>query len=178
MPAETQPADAQGPDDGAAALARLAVVRRRLAAHAAGGAHAGLTGADPQTGERWEAGQVWAHLAEFPAYWLDQFQRLLAARAGGAQEPIPFGRTAADTTRIDAIERDRHDDPRALHGRVDRGIADAEAFIRGLPADAWEAAGLHPRLGAMRLPAMVDRFWVAHLEEHADQLDELLSGRA
>lgn len=175
MPPDPQPVDAQGPD-AAATLARLEAVRSRLAAHAASGAHAGLTGADPQTGERWEAGQVWAHLAEFPAYWLDQFQSLLVTRAGGAAEPIPFGRTAADPTRILAIERDRHDDPRALHGRVDRGIADAEAFVRDLPATAWDAAGLHPRLGAMRLPAMVERFWVTHLEEHADQLDDLLGG--
>jgi hypothetical protein len=165
------------PDEAATALSRLEAARQRLATHAASGAHAGLTGADPQTGERWDAGQVWAHLAEFPAYWLDQFKRLLAARADGAHEPIPFGRTAADPTRILAIERDRNEHPRALHGRVDRGIADAEAFIRGLPATAWDAAGLHPRLGAMRLPAMVERFWVTHLEEHADQLDELLGGR-
>lgn len=161
-------------DEATAAIARMEAVRVRLAAHAASGAHAGLTGADPQTGERWEAGQVWAHLAEFPAYWLDQFKRLLAARADGVAEPIPFGRTAADPTRILAIEQDRHDHPRALHGRVDQGITAAEAFVRGLPDTAWDAAGLHPRLGAMRLPAMVDRFWVTHLEEHADQLDELL----
>lgn len=164
-------------DEATAAIARMEAVRVRLAAHAASGAHAGLTGADPQTGERWEAGQVWAHLAEFPAYWLDQFKRLLAAREDGVAEPIPFGRTAADPTRILAIEQDRHDHPRALHGRVDQGITAAEAFIRGLPDTAWDAAGLHPRLGAMRLPAMVDRFWVTHLEEHADQLDELLGAR-
>ncbi len=162
------------PDQASAALAHLEAVRRRLADHAASGAHAGLTGADPQTGERWEAGQVWAHLAEFPAYWLDQFKRVLAARASGTPEPIPFGRTAADTTRIAAIERDRHADPKALHARVDGEIADAEAFIRGLPAEAWSATGLHPRIGPMDLPAMVQRFWVTHLEEHADQLDELV----
>jgi hypothetical protein len=162
------------PDHTSAAQARLEAVRKRLADHAATGAHAGLTGADPQTGERWEAGQVWAHLAEFPAYWLDQFKRVLEARATGTAEPIPFGRTAADPSRIRAIERDRNDDPKALHARVDREILDAEAFIRGLPAEAWAVAGLHPRLGPMRLPAMVERFWVTHLEEHADQLDELV----
>jgi len=155
-------------------VARLGAVRARLAAHAAGGAYAGLTGADPQTGERWDAGQVWAHLAEFPTYWLEQFERLLSARADGAHEPIPFGRTAADPTRIEAIERDRHDHPRALHERVDAGIGQAVVFLQALPAEAWGVAGLHPRLGPMRLPAMVERFWVGHLEEHADQLDELV----
>ena len=160
-------------DPGPAAIARLEAARRRLAAHAASGAHAGLTGADPVSGERWEAGQVWAHLAEFPAYWLDQFRTLLARRAAGAAEPIPFGRTAADPSRAAAIERDRHDDPRALHARVERDVAAVEAFLRGLPADAWAATGQHPRLGTMTLPAAVERFWVGHLEEHADQLDDL-----
>lgn len=167
------------PDDPApAAIARLETARHRLATHAASGAHAGLTGADPQTGERWEAGQVWAHVAEFPAYWLDQFQTLLSKRAAGAQEPIPFGRTSADPSRAAAIERDRHEDPQALHLRVERDLAAAEAFLRGLPAEAWSATGLHPRLGPLRLPEAVERFWVAHLEEHATQLDDLASQAA
>ena len=51
---------------------------------------------DEGTGERWEAGQVWAHLAEFPGFWLDQIRAILAARAGGAgpdQPEAPKDRT-------------------------------------------------------------------------------------
>ncbi len=155
-------------------IVRLEGVRRRLADHAASGAHAGLTGADPRTGERWDAGQVWAHLAEFPGYWVDQFGRLLRARAAGAPEPIAFGRTTSDPGRVAAIERERHADPALLHGRVEAGIEQAEAFLRALATADWTAVGLHPTLGPMDLQAMIERFLVGHLEEHADQLDELL----
>ena len=49
-------------------------MERRLAEHAARPLPAGLTDPDPGAEERWEAGQVWAHLAEFPGYWLDQIR--------------------------------------------------------------------------------------------------------
>jgi hypothetical protein len=89
-------------------LARLERVRRRLADHAARPLPSGLTDPDPGATERWEAGQVWAHLAEFPAFWLDQITRVLAAPSTG--EPVPFGRTKADPGRIEAIERERRTD--------------------------------------------------------------------
>lgn len=158
-------------------LARLAAVRRRLAAHAARAERpAGQTAADARTGERWDDGQVWAHLAEFQPYWLAQLGSVAeAARAGGGSEPVavPFGRTAADAARAAAIERDRTIPATALHARVQAQAEATAAFLRGLDARGWSAVGLHPTLGAMAMPAMVERFLIGHLEEHADQLDGL-----
>ncbi|HMJ80559.1 MAG TPA: hypothetical protein VK592_05905 [Candidatus Dormibacteraeota bacterium] len=168
----------ESPDPGPAFLARLVAARGRLAAHAASGAHAGLTGADPATGERWDAGQVWAHLAEFPAYWVGQFEAILAARADGATEPIPFGRPRTDPGRVGPIERDRHEAPALLHERVQADIDAFEAFLGRLRPVDWSVTGLHPTLGELALPAMVERFVVGHLEEHADQLDELMAPTA
>jgi hypothetical protein len=153
-------------------LARLGAVETRLAAHA-DAKRPGLTHPDAQTGERWEAGQVWAHLAEFPGYWVGQIRALLAARAAGEPEPIPFGRTRADPGRAAAIEARRRDDPAALLSDVEAGVAASAALCRSLSPDEWLMSGLHPALGAMALPAIVERFVVAHLEEHAAQLDEL-----
>ncbi|MFI5254535.1 MAG: DinB family protein, partial [Candidatus Limnocylindrales bacterium] len=144
----------------------------RLAAHAAA-ERPGLTAPDEGTGERWEAGQVWAHLAEFPAYWVGQIGTLLAARAAGAAEPIPFGRTRTDPSRAAAIEARRRDDRAALLGDVQAGIADARALCASLPAGEWSALGLHPVRGPMTVTDMVERFLADHLEEHAAQLDEL-----
>ena len=96
------------------ALARLRAVQARLDEHAAAGPPPGLTEPDPGGTERWEAGQVWAHLAEFPAYWLGQIQHILERRSAGDPEPVPFGRTKTDLGRIAAIERDRNEDPEAL----------------------------------------------------------------
>ncbi|MGZ3587322.1 MAG: DinB family protein [Candidatus Limnocylindrales bacterium] len=173
-------ADAEGgpSDPGARFALRLEAARARLAEHAAAGALAGLTGADAATGERWESSQVWGHLAEFPAYWLGQFRRLLAARAGGTPEPVPFGRSRSDPGRAAGIERGRQSDRAELHAQLEAGILDAETFVRALTPGEWQARGLHPTLGPMDLPAMLERFVVGHLEEHADQLDELAQGTA
>jgi hypothetical protein len=68
-------------------LARLRAAQRRLVEHAARALPDGLTDPDPGASERWEAGQVWAHLAEFPGYWLEQIRSLLAGRSTGTAEP-------------------------------------------------------------------------------------------
>ena len=158
------------------ALARLRAVQARLDEHAAAGPPPGLTEPDPGGTERWEAGQVWAHLAEFPAYWLGQIQHILERRVAGDPEPVPFGRTKTDPGRIAAIERDRNEDPEALLGKVRDGISATVSNLDALPADAWSARGLHPTRGEMTPAEILDRFIVNHLEEHADQLDKLRDG--
>ena len=153
-------------------LARLRAVEARLRGHA-DRELVGLTDADAESGERWEAGQVWAHLAEFPTYWLSEIGGVLSDRASGARDAIPFGRTKADAGRLAAIERDRRTAPEQLMRRVAAGISDWAALIRSLPPQAAAAIGLHPTLGEMSLAEMLERFVVGHLEEHADQLDAL-----
>ncbi|MGH2406731.1 MAG: hypothetical protein ACRDF7_01465 [Candidatus Limnocylindrales bacterium] len=153
-------------------LDRLQAAEARLAAHA-DAQRPGLTHADARTGERWEAGQVWAHLAEFPAYWVGQLHALQAAHAAGVPQPIPFGRTRADPSRGAAIEARRREDSVALLGDVRSGIAAARVLSDSLTASEWALVGLHPTLGEMPVPGIVERFLVGHLEEHATQLDEL-----
>jgi hypothetical protein len=153
-------------------LDRLEAAESRLAAHA-DAERPGLTHADAGSGERWEAGQVWAHLAEFPAYWVGQLHALQAAHAAGVPQPIPFGRTRADPGRAAAIEARRRDDPAALLADVRAGIGASRVMCDSLTAGEWGVVGLHPTLGEMPVPAIVERFLVGHLEEHATQLDEL-----
>jgi hypothetical protein len=59
---------------------------------------------------------------------------------------------------------------------VTDGISAAVARVDALPAEAWEARGLHPTRGVMKLAEVLERFIVNHLEEHANQLDQLRSG--
>ena len=151
-------------------LARLADAERRLVEHASRPKPAGLTDPDPGGDERWEAGQVWAHLAEFPSYWLAQVRRVVSLPTN---EPVPFGRVKTDAGRVDAIERDRHVDPAALLDRVRGSLAEVTDAIRGLEPAAWTVRGIHPTVGEMRVQDIVERFIVGHLEEHADQLDGL-----
>jgi hypothetical protein len=162
---------------------RMRAVQARLDEQAAEGAPPGLTDPDPGGSERWEAGQVWAHLAEFPPYWAAQIQHVVDGWAeqpdepGAGRTPVRFGRTKADADRIAAIGRDRHADPALLLARVRREIAALADQLDALSPAAWEAVGAHPTLGAMTMPQIVEDFVVGHLEEHADQLD-LLRERA
>ena len=93
-------------------LTRLSAVERRLAEHASAPLPAGTTEPDPDGEERWEAGQVWAHLAEFPAYWLHQAQRVIAQPT---HEPVPFGRVKTDAGRA---RWPRCDQRRSSRGRT------------------------------------------------------------
>lgn len=153
-------------------LARMTAVEGRLAEHAAAPPPAGLTDPDELTNERWEAGQVWAHLAEFPSYWLGQVQRVIAQPTHGA---IPFGRVKTDANRVAAIERERHTDPAALMERVRSSLAEVADAMRSWSPDDWRLRGAHPTQGEMTVERIVEHFIVEHLEEHADQLDGLRS---
>ena len=153
-----------------ALLARLTDAERRLAEYADAPLPPGLTDPDPGADERWEAGQVWAHLAEFPAYWLAQARRV-ASRP--TNEPVPFGRVKTDAARVEAIERDRNEAPTALLQRVQASLAAVTDAARSFTPEDWTALGAHPTLGEMTVQRIVERFIVEHLEEHADQLDSL-----
>jgi hypothetical protein len=156
--------------DADAYLQRLDAVDQRLAAHVSDEESDALTSPDTSTGERWQRGQVWAHLAEFVPYWIEQVELVLRTSDG---EPVPFGRTKRDEGRIAAIERDRHQPVSVLWSDTHAGIERLRTFLLGLDAPAWEARGLHPTLGVMSLRRILDEFLVGHLEEHAVQLDEL-----
>lgn len=148
---------------------RLDAVERRFAALAERDA-TGLTDPDPRSGERWDAGQVWAHSAEFPAYWLGEVATVVGAWAG---QPVPFGRVKTDAGRLAAIERDRTTDRAELADRVREGVAAVRVRLATLADEAWAAEGVHPTLGVMSLERIVEEFLVGHLEEHATQLESL-----
>jgi hypothetical protein len=149
---------------------RLEAVEARLAEHAAGPKPDGLTEPDEGATERWEAAEVWAHMAEFVAYWQAQLEKVVDTYAG---TPVPFGRTKEDAARVGAIESGRHTPIAELMQQVHDEIAGTRSYLPMLSAAQWAAVGLHSRRGEMAVPEMVERFTVAHLEEHADQLDGL-----
>ena len=124
-----------------------------------------LTDPDPESGERWDQGQVLAHVAEMLPYWAEQAELIVAGRQ------TEFGRVRSDPGRIGAIERDRRQDPARLLTRVDEGVAVVLALLERLDDRALAATGHHQTLGDMTVAQLVDRFLVDHLEEHADQLD-------
>jgi hypothetical protein len=156
--------------DGLDTAARLDAVERRLAALASGNRTSALTDPDVGGDERWEEGQVWAHIAEFVPYWDEQLESVIAAYDG---TPVPFGRTKNDVGRITAIEMGRHDDIALQMQRTHDAIEALRRYLDGLTPAEWNAIGQHPKLGEMDVETIVARFLINHLEEHADQLEAL-----
>ncbi|TMK81298.1 MAG: DinB family protein [Actinobacteria bacterium] len=158
--------------DAAAFGARLDAVEGRLRGLAATApVPTAMTDPDQPSGERWEWGQVWAHLAEFVPYWSGQIGRALASDPAA---PPAFGRVKTDAARVAAIESDRHRPPAELWGRLDRQLVDLRALLAGLADADWDRRVRHPTLGILDMPMVVEEFLVGHLESHADQLDGLV----
>ncbi|HWC43814.1 MAG TPA: DinB family protein [Actinomycetota bacterium] len=145
--------------------ARLLAAAARIRASAVGLPDDALTAPDPESGERWDRGQALAHVAEMLPYWAEQAERIATGRQ------TEFGRTRSDPERVGAIDRDRREHPQRLLDRVDEGVATVLALLDRLDAQALARTGHHQTLGTMTVAEIVDRFAVAHLEEHADQLE-------
>src|SRR5687767_15434074 len=80
-------------------------VEQRLVEQASGPAPTGLTEPDEGGAERWEAAQVWAHMAEFVGYWQAQLEHVVDTYSG---QPVPFGSTKEDADRVEGTETGRH----------------------------------------------------------------------
>jgi DinB superfamily len=159
-------------NEAGAFAARLDAVEGRLRALVAvEPAPAALTDPDQPSGERWEWGQVWAHLAEFIPYWTGQIRTALAADPG---EPPPFGRVKTDEGRVAAIEADRHRPPAELWARLAAQLVGLRSLLAGLSDADWGRRVLHSTLGVLDMPMVVEEFLVGHLESHAAQLEGLV----
>ena len=152
-------------------FARIQAVESRLRDLAARQSETvSLTRADPATGEQWEAGQAWGHMAEFVQFWVEQAGDVIDAYRG---EPIPFGRIRSDPTRLAGIEQGRHLGIEDLWKEVRSDLADLRGFLEALPR-GWESSvGLHPTLGEIPAERIIEDFLIGHLEEHAAQLEGL-----
>jgi len=152
-----------------AVVERCDVADRRLVAHG-DAVHAGLTEPDPGGTERWDADQVWAHLAEIGDYWRRELDRVVAAAQA---DPVPFGRVKTDPARIAAIEAGRHRSVVANLEDARRSLSALRAYIAGLSEADWSRVGRHQTLGDMTIERQLEEFHIGHVEQHLAQLDRL-----
>jgi hypothetical protein len=122
----------------------------------------------------WGPKEVLAHVAEMIPYWLAEIERVV----GGGEGPVPFGRVASDTNRIDRIGRDRVLPAPELLKRIEASAGVAAQRLRELDDIAKRRVGLHPRLGQLSVEEIAERFVAAHLVDHDEQLRSILEGRA
>ena len=152
-----------------AVVERCDVADRRLVAHR-DAVHTGLTEPDPGGTERWDADQVWAHLAEIGDYWRRELDRVVAA---AQPDPVPFGRVKTDPARIAAIEAGRHRSVVANLEDARRSLSALRAYIAGLSEADWSRVGRHQTLGDMSIERQLEEFHIGHVEQHLAQLDGL-----
>jgi hypothetical protein len=127
-------------------------------------------GTEPEAA--WGPREVLAHVAEMLPFWLGEMERVID---GDGTSAVPFGRVAEDAVRIGLIARDRTLPLRVLFGRVDTGLLDWVERLGTLTDDERSRVGVHPRLGEMAAPAILERFVLGHAEDHVAQLEEILA---
>jgi hypothetical protein len=123
----------------------------------------------------WGPREVLAHVEEMLPFWLGEMERVID---GGGSAATPFGRIADDPIRIGIIDRDRSLPLRVLFARVDAGLRAWADRLATLTPTERERVGVHPRLGEMPAPAILERFVLGHAEDHIAQLSDILDTRA
>jgi hypothetical protein len=149
-------------------LQRIDEVEARLGAQVdrAGG----KTSADPRTGEAWERGQVWGHLAEFIAFWTEQAGDVIDEYRG---EPVDYGRKGDNSARSAGIEGGLEMPIETLWEEVRSDLAELRNFLNALPENWSSAVGRRDSQEDVHAEDIIERTLISHLEEHAAQLETI-----
>jgi hypothetical protein len=115
--------------------------------------------------DEWSALEVMGHIIEMIPYWLGHCHHLIAAT-----EPPRFGRTLDSPERVAAVEQATTRDPEELLGLLNREVQGAVAVIRHLSPGERGKTGFHLRQGEMTVAEVIERFIVAHAEDHLAQI--------
>jgi hypothetical protein len=151
-------------------IKRLDVAWDRLQALALRPHTDALTTADAKTGEQWQLGQAWAHVAEFPRYWTGELCIVLNSRPG----TVPaFGRILTDEARLEAVRPENARTAAEVLPRLAGDIRTLRTLLSLVREEQWELRGEHAVHGVMTTVELIDEFLVGHLEEHCDQIAEL-----
>jgi hypothetical protein len=129
-------------------------------------------GTEPEAS--WGPPETLAHVAEMLPFWLGEIERVV----DGSGEAVPFGRIPTDQLRLLVLERDRSLPPRELFDRIAAGTDRVARRLKTLTPRDTSRLGVHPRRGQMTIREIADTFIVSHLEEHAEQLAEVVAARS
>lgn len=114
----------------------------------------------------WSVMEILSHVAEFIPYWTGQALQVV-------QQPgEPWGRTPADTARLEAVEaagRRSLDDVVSAIRSAARGAASAIRALRDADLDA-EAMSRNPRWGRKPAAFVLEELVIHHVEKHLGQV--------
>jgi hypothetical protein len=126
---------------------------------------------DPETGERWNAGNVLAHVAEMLPFWVDQLNGVIAGRSELGRGEAGYERRK-EGIRSGTLVSEEH-----LRESLDAGVAAARKLLDDMPSDVLDRRVVYHTLRGDReetVAAAIDDLIVAHLEAHAKQLEALV----
>ena len=148
---------------------RVAKARERFRAIPSTGP--GVYGApDPQTGERWNAGNVLGHVAEMLPFWTVQCRGVLSgARTVGRDEQ-------GTEQRREGIRKGEVLPEAELRAEIARGLDQLDALLSEVSPDDLDRRIVYRAASGDRdlsLGDFIEANLVGHLEGHLDQLEEL-----
>lgn len=117
----------------------------------------------------WSALEIMGHLIEMIPYWLDHCHRFI-----DAVEPPRFGRTLDAPERLAGVEQATTRAPDELLRLLNHEVHEAVTVIRRLSSAERGKTGIHLRQGEMTVAEVVERFVVAHAEDHLAQIQAAL----
>jgi hypothetical protein len=125
---------------------------------------------DPETGERWNRGNVLGHVAEMLAFWTDQSRAALAGQnVVGRGEP-------GYAKRREGIERGDLLEEAELRGSIEQSLRDLDVLLSEMRPDGLDTKLVYRRRDGdqnLTLGDFIDQFLVGHFEEHLAQLESL-----
>jgi predicted enzyme related to lactoylglutathione lyase len=119
--------------------------------------------------DEWSVMQVLGHLVEMIPYWLGHCQVLIAAG-----EMLVFGRGPDAPERQAGVERGVTGEPERLLKLLEEEVQTAARAIRDMSTTERNQKGLNIRQGEMTVADIVERFIVAHAEDHLAQIQTTL----
>jgi hypothetical protein len=125
---------------------------------------------DPETGERWNRGNVLGHVAEMLAFWTDQSRAAVAGQTMVGRGEPGYAQRRQGIERGDVVEESE------LRASIEGSLADLDRLLSEMPPDALALALVYRRKDGDRnltLGEFIDQFLVGHLEEHLAQLEAL-----
>src|SRR5439155_22823228 len=121
--------------------------------------------------DEWTVLQTLGHCAEMIPFWLAQCRSLIDAP--GAESPR-LGRALDDPARLAGPARGAAADPDALLAQLQTEAQKGASTILALTSAERAKTDMHPRLSQLRVADIVERFIVAHAEEHEQQIRDAL----
>lgn len=118
----------------------------------------------------WSAMHVVGHLVEMIPYWLHHCRVIIAATGA----PPMFGRTLDAPERLAGVERGASGELSELLGALGEEVEAAVRAIGSMSTLERARKGMHVRQGEMTVADILERFIVAHAEDHLQQAQAAL----